>query len=235
MISLHARLEYAVAAICPEIEARAKLSQAALNEERLWWELSCCVLSSQVPYDLAIAAADAIHNQRVLLQRSEDKSNLSAEIAQILWRPLFVNGASRHYRFPNSKADQLASTRISVTQTSGDLCSLLTELQTASAAREWLVSNAAGCGPKQASMFLRNSGVSYDLAILDRHVLNYMRLTGLQARDDPSISTLSRYRKYETKLRTHAAKLGFAVGLLDWAIWIVMRAARSASMQGTVA
>ena len=74
-------------------------------------------------------------------------------------------------------------------------------------------------------MFLRNVGVSYDLAILDRHVLNYMSALGIYAGSNLSIGCLTRYRQYEVVLRDHAEDLDCPVGLLDWAIWIVMRVA----------
>ncbi|GLS17013.1 hypothetical protein GCM10007874_00280 [Labrys miyagiensis] len=91
--------------------------------------------------------------------------------------------------------------------------------------RDWLVEMAPGFGPKQASMFLRNTGVSYDLAILDRHVLDYMRLIGLRTAQSKPLTTMKRYRCDELSMCDHARALGFPVGILDWAIWIVMRVA----------
>lgn len=77
-------------------------------------------------------------------------------------------------------------------------------------------------------MFLRNVGASYDLAVLDRHVLNYMAALGIgEAEAIPKgIGTLRAYRRRETDLRDHALSFGYPVGLVDWAIWIVMRVAR---------
>ena len=74
-------------------------------------------------------------------------------------------------------------------------------------------------------MFLRNAGLSYNLAILDRHVLNYMSAIGLYSGKKQSIATLSQYQRHETTLRDHADDMNCPVGLLDWAIWIVMRVA----------
>jgi len=74
-------------------------------------------------------------------------------------------------------------------------------------------------------MFLRNVGVSYDLAILDRHVLNYMAALGIYSGTGGSIASLAQYRRLEAVLRAHADHLACPVGLLDWAIWIVMRVA----------
>ncbi|GAA5661732.1 N-glycosylase/DNA lyase [Brucella sp. NBRC 14130] len=220
-----AKLEHAVAAICPEIEERAKRSQGALDERSLWWELACCLLSSQVPYGLAVAIADALDKRQLLLNPSVPHAELFDEILGVLRQPVLVDGSLRHYRFPKSKSMQLASARTSVSQESENLCSLLHAFGNAGSARSWLVSNVAGIGPKQASMFLRNSGISYDLAVLDRHVLNYMTAIGLYTGAERTISKLSDYHTQEVKLISHANRLGFAVGLLDWAIWIVMRVA----------
>ncbi len=221
------RLQCAVAAICPDIEARAKRTDVALSERNLWWELSCCLLSSQVPYALAVATADALDKRQLLLNTSVSQAELADEIFGVLRQPVLVNGSLRSYRFPGSKSVQLASARASVSQKCGDLCSLMNAFGNATSARAWLVSNVSGIGPKQASMFLRNAGISYDLAVLDRHVLNYMALIGLYNGAERAIPKLSQYHRHENSLISHANGLGFAVGLLDWAIWIVMRVAGS--------
>ena len=93
--------------------------------------------------------------------------------------------------------------------------------------REWLVRHAPGLGPKQSSMFLRNAGLTLDLAVLDRHVVRYMEAIELLARGGHHTATLKDYRATESLLRGHADEFGYRVGLLDWAIWIVMRVARS--------
>lgn len=220
------RLEHAVAAICPDIEARVASCRPELNERRLWWELSCCLLSSQVPFSLAVAAADAIDRHLLLLDEAAETTVLMPTLADILSQPLSVNSRHRFYRFPTVRANHLAATRVAVTRAAGSLGALLVALGGATEVRAWFVGNAPGIGPKQASMFLRNAGISYDLAILDRHVLNYMAALDLYRDTKRPISGLAQYRHHEATLRSHADDMGFAVGLLDWAIWIVMRAAR---------
>jgi N-glycosylase/DNA lyase len=96
------------------------------------------------------------------------------------------------------------------------------------------VKHVPGIGPKQASMFLRNAGVTYDLAILDRHVLNYMSKLGMYSGNKYSISGLTHYRRHEETLKKHAEELDCPVGLLDWAIWIVMRVANQIKEAATV-
>jgi N-glycosylase/DNA lyase len=220
------RLEYAVMAICPDIEKRVEEYRPKLNERCLWWELSCCVLSSQVPYSLAAAAADAIDRRGLLRDDGHESTSLASSIARILSEPLRVEGHNRRYRFPIARAEHLAKTRGAVTKSAGNLQGLLGILGNASEARSWLVANAPGLGPKQASMFLRNTGVSYDLAVLDRHVLGYMSALGIGKGSRHFISGLPRYRRQEALLKSYADRLGSRVGLLDWAIWIVMRVAQ---------
>lgn len=228
MINIAPRqLENAVAAICPDIAARVERCRREPNERRLWWDLSCCVLSSQVPYPLAVAAADAIDRQDVMLGEASQATTLASGIARILSEPLQVEGHLRHYRFPTARAQHLAKTRVAVTKSAGNLQNLLSTFSNAPKARSWFVANAPGLGPKQASMFMRNTGVSYDLAVLDRHVLGYMAALDIGKETGHFISGLSRYRRQEALLKSYADGLGVRVGLIDWAIWIVMRVAQS--------
>ena len=218
-------LSNAVAAICPDVQARVGRHTAPLDERRLWWELSSCILSSQVPYALAVAAADAIDAERILLTKHISLEALTMRLVEVLSTPLSVEGRLRAYRFPVARAHYIAATHAVVTAEACSLRALVEGFHDAAEARAWLVRHAPGIGPKQASMFLRNVGVSYDLAILDRHVLNYMSALGIYAGSNLSIGCLARYRQHEAVLRDHADDLDCPVGLLDWAIWIVMRVA----------
>lgn len=225
MISYSAKnLSNAVAAICPDIEARM-VGVKPLEERYLWWELSCCILSSQVPYHLATAAADAINVKGFLLDRNKDSNILLNQLTEILTTPLEVEGQSRLYRFPMARARNLTVAHSVIGSTGLSLLGLINSFDNATDVRIWLVKNIPGIGPKQASMFLRNIGMSYDLAILDRHVLNYMSKLGIYSGSNLSIAGLKQYHHYEIALRNHAKKLDCQVGLLDWAIWIVMRVA----------
>lgn len=213
------RLRGAVAALCPDIEQRVQCNERFRNERDLWRELSCCLLSSQVPYALAEAAAQAIDREQLLIDTHVNPAALEA----ILSAPLPVAGTLRRYRFPVSRAAQLAFTHRAVMEDGGGLTPLLARFADAGQARCWFVVRAPGLGPKQASMFLRNAGYSYELAVLDRHVLRYMSALGLDNGRPPG--TLAHYHRCEARLSDHARELGYRVGLLDWAIWIVVRAA----------
>lgn len=219
------RLLNAVAAICPDIERQMLRASTPLDERHLWFELSSCILSSQVPYALAVAAADAIDTRGLLLNDNFGVESLTQRLTEILSTPLIVEGRPRMYRFPVARARQLAATRTVITEENCSLRDLVDSFQDATEARAWFVKHVPGVGPKQASMFLRNVGVSYDLAILDRHVLNYMSKLGIYSGTNFFISGLTQYLRHESVLREHAHAMDCPVGILDWAIWIVMRVA----------
>ncbi len=226
------RFERAVTAICPDIQARIDAPRSEKIDDRtLWWELSCCILSSQVPYGIASAAADAIAQAELLLGPARDQAALAAGLEDILMHRLVLGGRPVRYRFPGSRAKQLAAAHAAVHRRDASLTALVQGFGDASQARQWLVEHIPGAGPKQASMFLRNAGLTYSLAILDRHVLNYMSALGISDHPQPYVSGLSTYLRLEQSLREHAARIGYDVGLLDWAIWIVMRADKEPNME----
>jgi len=218
----------AVTCIAEEINSqfRRRSKTTAYNERELWAELTCCILSSQVPYDLARAAAQRIDESLVLHElRRTGQMTLKRELLELLSTPLLLSNRHRRYRFPNVRASQIAAAFCIVRDESGSLAELLDRYPDRQRARSWLVANIPGVGPKQASMFLRNAVGSYDLAILDRHVLRYMRAIELCTIPNSSVTTIRQYERYEAQLQRHATTLGHAVGVLDWAIWIVMRTA----------
>jgi len=218
-------LESTVQVIARDIED--SVSQAAMPraEEALIYELICCILSSQVPYDLAISATecligDGLAQWAFVLPVDE----LEQAVTTILLKPLHTPSGSRRYRFPHRKAREIASAFERFRLSQGSIAEFLRQYPEPAKARHWLVENISGLGPKQASMFLRNAGHSRDLAILDRHILKYMRL--IQISDlGAGVSRLKDYEKEERRFADHAALLGFPVGILDSAVWIVLRAA----------
>lgn len=226
---MHASAELirqAVVGIAPEIERRIGERRLDQPDERwLWTEMSCCILSSQVPYRTALAAARQLDNDGLLYEPlCLRRELLETRLRDLLVSPMDVDGKQQRYRFPDSRAVQIAGAWDAVRHESGTLSALLSSLGEPDSIREWLVSHVPGLGPKQASMFLRNIAASYDMAVIDRHVLRYMSITGLCGSSIPGgLSRLRAYKDVEVRLRDSAQDLGYALGVVDWAIWIVMR------------
>jgi len=202
-------------------------------EKVLKYELVCCILSSQVPYNLAVLATDRLVQNGLA---DEDayiaREDLERAIKEILVQPLTTPCGLRKYRFPQRRAHDLAAAFDIFSFSHGSITEFLRKYPDPAKAREWLVAHIPGLGPKQASMFLRNAGHSRDLAILDRHILTYMRLVRISDLET-GVGRLKDYEREERRFAAHAASLGFSVGILDWAVWIVLRAA--AQLEGAVA
>lgn len=85
------------------------------------------------------------------------------------------------------------------------------------AAREWLVKNIKGLGYKESSHYLRNTG-HFNLAILDRHVLNLMVENKL-LQEKPKSLNRTRYLAIEQKLEKVADRLQMSQAELDMYLW----------------
>ncbi|MCI5210755.1 MAG: hypothetical protein D3910_18655, partial [Candidatus Electrothrix sp. ATG2] len=88
----------------------------------------------------------------------------------------------------------------------------------------------SGFGPKQASLYLRRIGYCADLAVLDTHIVDYLRLAKEIEISPYKLSRVESYEKCEHIFVDIAKKFGRPVGQLDLAMWVTMRAAK----QGTI-
>ena len=223
-------LRFAVDEVYGQIQLPVVDGDIEICEQILWRELSCCILSSQVTYELAQSVAAAIEAEGALPSTHTTWECVADDLRTVLGGTFYVAGRPCRYRFPRTKSDQIAKTWAAIKAESQTLREFLAEFNDVVALREWMVRHAPGLGPKQSSMFLRNSGLTLDLAVLDRHVIRYMEAIDLLEEGGHHTVTFRDYRTTEGILRCHADELGYRVGLLDWAIWIVMRVARSKSL-----
>jgi N-glycosylase/DNA lyase len=81
-----------------------------------------------------------------------------------------------------------------------------------------LVENVKGLGWKEASHYLRNIGY-FDLAIIDRHILNNLREFKLLDEDGKKGLTKKRYLAIEEMLDIVADELEMEPGELDLYMW----------------
>ncbi|MDP1611185.1 MAG: hypothetical protein Q8M11_09000 [Sulfuritalea sp.] len=225
------RLERAVRALCPVIRCRVEsFPIKEFAEDYLRQEMAACILSTQVRFEMVDQALARLATTGLFGDERWNEMTDSA-FEQTAYRALAGKTSSRQpaqgsYRFPHSRASQLTRMRRAVKQAGQSLTEWLDPTRNAKVLRNELVSRIPGFGPKLASMFLRNCGLSYDLAVLDTHTLRFMVMRGLLSTGSNSVTTLGRYEKTEFHAVAYAASLGHPVGYLDWAIWATMRAAK---------
>lgn len=201
------------------------------EEDELWYELAGCILGSRVSYEQAVAALRYLRSTG-LLHFDPDRAKLmefEKRLVEALSQPIFPSNRKarlQRYRFPVLRANHLRRTAAAIYLSGGSLHQILACGSNPMDARVRIVSVAIGVGPKQASLFLRNIGYADDLAILDRHVLQYMTWLGLMPGSINEVHTLRGYEHTESAFRMHAKQMGFSVADLDLAVWIVVRILR---------
>lgn len=216
----------AACSICPDVwrmqsENRIK---GPLAEQDAWVDLVACILGSRVRHEVATRAVGSLVQEGLLdLSWLADAGpNALLAIEAGLKRIPSATGEPSSYPWPKLRAAQIVTSYHRLYTAANGLMSTILGAGTGRVARQELVNRACGIGPKQASLFLRNTRCAEDLAILDIHVLRYMAVVGLLSNSNPP-RTMSQYEMVEKLLRTHAEDAGYSLGCFDLAIWVVMR------------
>lgn len=207
-------------------ENRKKWNEMSENE--LWEELCLCILSSNVPYELACSAFFHLRKMRLLNPKWITKSSNAAEqIAYELSRPIFLpkkkDGSYRKYRFPNLRARNIVSAARTLYLKNFGILKLLRRLNSENEVRDFLVKNIAGIGFKEASHFLRNIGYSDSLAIIDSHVITFLKEVKIMPSEKVKTVTPKIYMKLEKILQDLCKRLDLNLAVFDMAIWRYMR------------
>jgi N-glycosylase/DNA lyase len=214
----------AIGVICKDLAKREP--RPPLSAQQTYNELVLCILGSQVSHEMSLAAFARLRRLRLVTpstRRARQNAPYRRRVEAALLAPLRTG----RYRFPRIAADRLARLAAAFPAGPRDLVKLMRMHADARDLRRTLTRLRCGVGPKQASLFLRNVGTSNDLAVLDTHALRFMRIVGLA----PSVTPprdLRDYEEQEERLRAYAWGFAQPMGLFDAALWIVMRAARSA-------
>ncbi len=170
------------------------------SEEGLFGELCFCILTANFSAEGGVKIQGAIGDGFLRLSEGE----------------LFKRLRELGHRYPRARTKYIVEAR----RFYGGLADRLRGFPDAKAAREWLVENVKGLGYKEASHFLRNVGFK-DVAIIDRHILRFLKGKGLIEEVPRSISR-GKYLELERLLLAIAGKLGISAGELDLYIWYRM-------------
>jgi len=190
------------------------------SESHLINELVACILGSRARFEVASMCLQRLKDKDLLNKNSilRNPNNIQMKIQKTLEK----NG----YLFSKSKADYIICTIINIFQHEKlTMKKILANCNSDFEARDRIVKLCKGIGPKQASLFLRNIHYSENLAILDSHVMKFMKIQGIE-KDIKKAINKTDYIKYETSLQIYANGLRKSMAQLDVAIWIVMRVAQ---------
>jgi N-glycosylase/DNA lyase len=228
------KVERAVLKVCGLLEssnARTK-HWSERNEEEFAFDVALCVAGSQTRFEEAEASAGRLRRRGLLnwLTLTGAPGTLRSVFLEALLPPKGAELAARprgtRLRFPRRTATLLASTVELIRGAGRGIGEVLGEASSPRDARKRLIRSVAGFGPKQASLFLRRVGFTADLAVLDRHVLTYLRLChGIEV-DPRTLGHVGGYEAAEARFVRVARAQGVTVGNYDLAVWVTMRVAR---------
>ncbi len=121
-------------------------------------------------------------------------------------------------RFPENKAKYIIEAReFFIRNEKIDIKSKLNR-GTSYSKREWLVENVKGLGYKEASHFLRNIGLGFDLAILDRHIMKNLMKYGV-IDEIPDCLSKKCYLSFEEKMKKFSEEMNISMADLDLLLW----------------
>ncbi len=223
-----------ILSLCAEVESHNNPATdwQSLTEEDLLFEATTCIFGSQMLYEVAVAAATRIRSIGLLRRRMtcSPPPDYEARVLSALSTPLPVEISGVHRsvlpRFKNRLASLLASTIHAIHGRGSSLRDILLSAQSARHARQSIVDAVWGFGPKQASLFLRRIGYCSELAVLDTHILEYLRIAQGIEPSPQILSRLSSYERIEAEFQRVASEFGHAVGCVDLAMWVTMRVAK---------
>lgn len=205
------------------------------SEEDVWAELAFCIMSSRVRFEIARYYWLRLRRSGLLNpgRMTDSPETLRSALLLELSRPINgdpANPSLSRYPFAHLRSDWLAraANRLYRTPPYG-LVRILDESPDPQGARTNLVSRCTGVGMKEASMFLRNIRYCSSFAVLDTHVLDFMRMMKLidLSRDLPLRERM--YLEVESIFGEYARRKRATVATLDFAIWVVMRQAKRLS------
>jgi len=223
-----------IRALCTEVKGSAKevLDWQLRTEEELLHEVCICMFSSQMIFEVAEEAAQQIKDHGLL--RETTSEDYEQRLLAVLGKPLAIerDGKIRFARprFKNRLASLLSTTVNTMRIHGQSLRDTLFSASSAHEARELLVQQVWGFGPKQASLFLRRVGYCAELAVLDTHILDYLRVArGIDPKPS-ALSRLSSYELIEVEFQRVAEEFGHTVGCVDLAMWVTMRVAKQEAL-----
>lgn len=201
-----------------------------LTEGDLLFDATVCIIGSQTIYELSVAIAEHLRNEGLVSPNVKPTLRWGNKIVNALGEKLEYSVGNdikmARPRFPNRIANLIAGTLKNVYGKNKSFQNILREAQNPEDARRTLITCVSGFGPKQASLFLRRVGFSSNLAVIDTHILEFMKIRSGHELQRNLLGRIEDYERVESEFRCIADYLGFGVGCVDLAAWITMRVAK---------
>ncbi|MFH1306831.1 MAG: N-glycosylase/DNA lyase [Candidatus Micrarchaeota archaeon] len=166
-------------------------------------ELCFCICAANSSAEAAWKAQIGLVEKELLY------SNSRGEISQVL-----LNSG---VRFHNNKAKYIIEARKKLFE-EGKLGGYLQSAGDEGELRNMLAKEITGLGMKEASHFLRNTGLGKEIAILDRHILKNLEKYGAIGSIPKSLSD-KQYIEIEGKMRKFAERIKIPMEHLDLLFW----------------
>jgi N-glycosylase/DNA lyase len=186
-----------------------KMVEDRMNDFRAVHEMDTYKWYEELVYCLLTAFASALMGQKCVDALCCDDTLLEGSEADI--RACLVETG---HRFPNKRAEYVYNTQ----HLAPTIKKTIQEFEDSKEARAWLVENIKGLGWKEASHYLRNIGY-FDLAIIDRHIMNNLVEHRIVDLDPKKGLTKKRYLAVEKVLDVLADELDLLPGELDLYMW----------------
>ena len=198
------------------------------TEEYLWQEMCFCILSANVSYDL-VKSCIAVLNElgcieiKRLINNPNSLIKLQSTLNSSIFEPKKKDGTLRKYRYPKVRAEQIVKAAHFIYVENKSIKQILNKFESDIDARNYLETNISGLGIKEASHFLRNIHYSDSLAILDVHMLEFLRQRTLIQLKKGQTLTKKIYLKIEIVLRNYVRFHKLNLAVFDLAVWYYMR------------
>lgn len=204
-----------------------KKNWSVLKEKQVWKELCFCLLSGNVAFELVKSTIEVLDRKKFLdydwiLEERHSQELIFKLFSGPNFEPKKKDGQLRKYRYPKKRSEEITSAA-KILYSSSSIKQRLEESTSIIEVRNFFARQVPGIGIKEASHFLRNVGYSNTLAVIDVHVLNFLKENHFVNPSDVKNLTESRYEKLEIILQNLAEFHGLNLGVLDLAIWHYMR------------
>lgn len=174
------------------------------SDEDIFSELCFCLLTPMSRARAADKAINRLLKENLLFAGSRNR--IVKELTNV------------GVRFPRNKAKFIIGAKEYFTHDGKiDIKNKLNQ-GTSNTKREWLVKDVKGLGYKEASHFLRNVGLGFDLAILDRHIIKNLLKYGI-IEEIPKSLTKKCYLSLENKMKEFSEKVNIPLAELDLLLW----------------